>query len=700
MAVLGDHAFVGAGTNGGFASQWNRTPTCKEAASPTPVKVVDLSDPSNPNVAATIDVDAPGAPGKTVPRDVAALHVDHLSVKNDFTGDLLAVALESCNGASDGLVGVNFYDVSNPSNPVLLSHDSRADNIATRDVSLVQRPDGRVFALEANQGSLDGVTGGIHVVDVTAPAAPTQVGSFSHTDTDEFFSFFSTQECRPFNFAQGAAANAAGDTAYVAYQDEELFTLDMANPTGSLPVESHTEYDAAEGNSFRFVPNTDETRALATDEDLSPADTSLTITQGSPQGFTEPGADESGVFRGCEAIWGAPLYQQADSSIDDQQIAFVGGKPDGNGDFGCERTDYDGVDVAGKIVVVFRGGCFFDRKARVAQDPNQDGDTADGGAALLIANSQADHHTDEGSGVLFSPDAGDPGDAGVEIPLAMITQEAGTAIADAIEDGETVKGTLADTADTWGGLRIFDLTGSSPKQVGTFTAPHTTTLPPDDGLEGLYHATNATFTDDGNALVAYMSDGLRLADLSDPADPREAAHYVPPAVADPTGNYPTEPLVVDVATFDDLVVISDINGGLYVLDVDAVPEGCTIVGTPGDDTLAGTDGDDTICGLGGDDTISAGDGADTVLGGDDNDTIKGQMGNDTLEGEAGDDTVRGNRGADEVTGGDGADTLEGNRGDDTLDGVDGVEGNDALNGGRGSDSCTADPRDTIRNCES
>lgn len=64
-----------------------------------------------------------------------------------------------------------------------------------------------------------------------------------------------------------------------------------------------------------------------------------------------------------------------------------------------------------------------------------------------------------------------------------------------------------------------------------------------------------------------MSDGLRVVDAGTPAAPKGRAFYVPPAVADPTGNYATVPLVVDVEKLGSRFVIADISGGLYVLNV-------------------------------------------------------------------------------------------------------------------------------------
>lgn len=560
VSVLDGHAYVGVGTNGGFAAQWNKTAKCSDpsdTSTPAPsVKVVSLAGP-NPTLVTTIPIGAPGAESATIARDVATLRVS--AVGSTVARDLLAVALESCK-RDEGLVGVNFYDVTNPAQPILLSHDDRfVGNTATRDVSLVQRADGRVFALEANQG---GLGGGIFVVDITVPTTPVTVGQLSQSN----FSSVSNPplECRPFSFAQGATPNAAGTKAYGAYSDEGLFVLDISNPNPAVELTgTQRKHDAdEEGNSFSFVPNGDESRALATAEDLLPAKTTLTVSTGSASTVTEPGQTTPGVFRGCEALWGAPLYRQATPSVTSTvEYALTG----------CKTSEYSGRDVAGKIVVVDRGGslddgriCRFDDKGRVAQDPNNDGDRSDGAAAVLVANTGTDHHG-TGTNFLFSPDTVVPGDAGVFIPVVTITREARDAIFEArITNGETVSATLADNADTWGAVRILDPASTAPPTV--FNAPHTTVLTPGDGL---YHAVNGIWggSADKQALVAWMSDGLRVVDASVVTAPKARAYYVPPAAIDNTGQYGTVPLVVGVARHGSQVVITDINGGLYVLNV-------------------------------------------------------------------------------------------------------------------------------------
>ncbi len=703
LDVLGDFAYVGAGTNGGFAAQWNKTPTCNAASK---VKVVSLKDPTDPAVVSTIDLALPGeAPGATLARAVSVINVKPLASTNAFTGDLLAVALESCQGG--GRLGVDLYDVSDPSSPSRIGIDTPVIGTATRDVSLVQRPDGRVLALAANQ------SGGIRVLDVTAPSAPAPIGTFSVGNTT------SARGCRPFSFAQGVTTNAAGSRAYAAFGDAGLVTLDISNPMPGSPPPKLAEalYDASEeGNSFRFVPNADETAALATDDDVLPATTTLTVKTGSASAVTETGGSGPGVFKGCTAIWGAgapltgPLYRRTATALTDRQVVFV---PNG----GCAAADFDGLDVEGKIVLGDRG-CDFATKARFAEMREA--------VAVLIGNTSAGQP-------VFSPDSADAVDAGITIPLDVISSQASSAIKASIASGETVTATLADTPGTWGALRIFNLPSppANPTQTAIFNAPRTKALTPGNGL---YHAVNPLWDGD-RALVAWMSDGLRVVDLKDRSAPRAGPFYVPPGVADPTGNYGTVPLVVDVAKLGDRVVVSDINGGLYVLDLrapslvgggpdtgvddplsgvgdDLVPgvgapfTGCptrvgnvingssasnSITGTAGADRIFAGSGGDRVDGLAGADCLDLGAGADRGRGGPDDDLVLGRRGRDRISGSSGSDRLRGGPDRDRISGDASNDTVLGDRGNDVILGgsgndlLRGVSGRDRLFGGAGRD---------------
>lgn len=102
----------------------------------------------------------------------------------------------------------------------------------------------------------------------------------------------------------------------------------------------------------------------------------------------------------------------------------------------------------------------------------------------------------------------------------------------------------------------------------------------------------------GLAFTTWMSDGLRILDVSRPLALREVGSFVPPAVGDPSPgagagptnrrgeagslmrgqSWPTRPLVASVDVIrkgerSGIVVVSDVNAGLYVLAFDVALDG-------------------------------------------------------------------------------------------------------------------------------
>jgi hypothetical protein len=173
-----------------------------------------------------------------------------------------------------------------------------------------------------------------------------------------------------------------------------------------------------------------------------------------------------------------------------------------------------------------------------------------------------------------SPDAvawgGDP--KGLTIPGVMIDEPDANTLRAALcpslvngqcATGAAVHGSLVDGPGQWGGLRVLDVdpdTGMT--QVALLHSPHGTTFPPPD--QGVY-APGPSVVAGKLAYVTWHADGLRVIDLSQ-QPPREVAHFVPPDTPDPTNTLPAKASVVGVAVSANLVVISDTNSGLYVLD--------------------------------------------------------------------------------------------------------------------------------------
>jgi len=178
--------------------------------------------------------------------------------------------------------------------------------------------------------------------------------------------------------------------------------------------------------------------------------------------------------------------------------------------------------------------------------------------------------------------------AAVRVQWSGATAE-GTAYADSFSFVPVgLRGTLKDNQGVWGEQKIVDFSVDPPAVVGTYKSPTSTVWPPPSN--GVYMPREARVLDNDIAFTTWMTDGLRVLDLSDPSTPKQLAAFMPPGVADPSGtagagpnnaagggslqrgiSWPTQRLItgVDVRKLSATsarIVVSDINGGLSVLD--------------------------------------------------------------------------------------------------------------------------------------
>ena len=96
-------------------------------------------------------------------------------------------------------------------------------------------------------------------------------------------------------------------------------------------------------------------------------------------------------------------------------------------------------------------------------------------------------------------------------------------------------------------------------------------------LGGLYSAHELVL--DGRYLYAtWLSGGLRVVDLLDPEEPVEVGSFVPPTRIDPQGHFASPngtiglPLAWSVRVVDDLIFVSDLNTGLWILRMEVPVE--------------------------------------------------------------------------------------------------------------------------------
>ncbi len=245
----------------------------------TTVKVVDISDPTNPQVVK--ELAAPNA--DCSPQDVK---VETINTKH-FHGDLLVVGNDGC------FTGVQLYDVSDPTNPTLLSesgpgfvHNTYLYQRGNRAYVLLAVPFAEVF---------DGF-GDFVVMDITDPTDPQIIADWG-AGKDGGIAFGSpifpvppfppgsdctpppgTPElCRGDSFPgvllHDVWASTNGGTAYLSYWDAGLILLDISDPTNPTFLgrgEEPPTFGNDEGNAHVAVPAQGGNLVLVGDEDFVP----------------------------------------------------------------------------------------------------------------------------------------------------------------------------------------------------------------------------------------------------------------------------------------------------------------------------------------------------------------------------------------------------------------------------------------------
>lgn len=467
-----------------------------------------------------VDVSNPAAP-RSYPAIVSNTNSNYedvvvIDVKTStFEGALMAVGLQACR--ENGSPGVEFWDVTNPAQPRRLSFSSTGVG-GVHELSMFQRGD-RVYALLAVPFSeLAGTGGDLRIIDATDPERPISVIDWGIQGDLGLDPTTLPQGLLTTTYLHSVAANPEGTTAYLSYWDAGVLMLDISDPAKPVYLGRTTYAASEEGNAHSISLAKSGNLLLVNDEDYNPAGAVLEVDSPS---------DLAGPVLTLEQPLGRPMCTVGPIGAD---AAYLGQA--------CTREAFIS-DPSGKIAVAEMGGCPVRDKVLAAQQ-------AGARALLLISNFPT----------RLASATGDPRD--ITIPVAVIPLRQGRQIRAALNRGQSVNLRLGPEPNaSWGYLRIFDTSRvQEPKQISTFATENSRRCPPQDG--GTYTIHNTVVVGD-TVYASWYSDGVRVIDISDAANPRETGFYVPPDRPDRK----TSTWGVFVA--NDLVYLSDITTGLHIL---------------------------------------------------------------------------------------------------------------------------------------
>ena len=207
-------------------------------------------------------------------------------------------------------------------------------------------------------------------------------------------------------------------------------------------------------------------------------------------------------------------------------------------------------DPDGAIALIERGACRFDHKIAWAQEQGAVGAIVyDNVPGLVLMDGESP--VTEGPEEVLGTE--------ITIPGISVEQATGQLMVNELEAGETVTVEAASEFVGWGFLRFYDISDpANPVQIATFATENT--FNPDVATEGVWSVHNPEVR--GSTLYAsWYSDGVRVIDISDPANPRESAFWAGEGA--PEGAPPVD--IWSVVPHRDLVVASDRDFGLYIL---------------------------------------------------------------------------------------------------------------------------------------
>lgn len=512
--ALGNYAYVGTFSSGtsGF---------CPE----TGVKIVDVSDPTNPSFVGNL-----ASPALTRANDVK---VENVNTKY-FHGDLLVHSNEPCATGGDG--GVVLYDVSDPTAPVRLGaaydindflNGPNFEAFGVHNAWIFEQGNKAYIAVVANISPDDY---DFRILDASNPAEAVEVGRWSSTVSPDA----PPAETRGTSRSLGLhdiTVDGKGRVAYLSYWDAGYILLDVSDPANPSFMGVGPWPDGAEGNAHAAWPGRGGNLMVTSDEDFSANGLGLLTT-------SVPLGSFGTNHEAAEAAFTPPLS----GPFGPHDIAWVG-KGDGIDSargFGCAADPNNpntsgpavpyGESVAGKFALIQRGACRFDEKIAVAESQGAIG-------AIVFNDAREDVLTMGGNPI-------------VSIPGIFIRGSRGNELAALREANTAVQGTMAPGQfNGWGFVRVWDT--SDPGNIELLAD---VTLPSTFDMSAPNPFGSHNVMVRGNtAYISWYADGLVVVDISDPTNPQVLAQGV-----DPGDNY------WGVYVQGDLIFASDRDTGLKI----------------------------------------------------------------------------------------------------------------------------------------
>jgi hypothetical protein len=475
--------------------------------------------------------------------------------------DILAIGLQDCgNSATEGTVGLELYDITNPRSPQLLSLFNGADFpqiFATptdeahghvHELDVTKTPSGRVLALlsspdlEALTSDALGINGAgdMLIVDITNPAAPFLAGEWGVLDEPTlgvpyYLSVLAGGDARTLDHS--VRANKNGTLAYLSYWDAGFIILDISDPSDPTLL-GHTTYAPGEEGNAHSVDESPNGRFLAAaDEDFSPFELQFTSS-------AFPGLRDA-----FEGVFTVPIVTLPGRAMQGEVVHVGRGCP-ADVALGLPVADPYLANPAGKIALIERGLCRFDNKIARAQ--------LAGAIGAIVYNNAANGETP----VLMGGDSpvllGSPDVIGTTITIPGISVVRSTGLL-LVGGTPPVTARAAAVFNGWGGLRFFDISDpANPVQLSTFATPNTNNE--DVALDGIWSVHNPEWLNK-KVFASWYSDGIRVLDVRDPTAPEEVASWT--GAGAPSDAPPV--MIWSVVPHDGLLLASDRNYGLYIL---------------------------------------------------------------------------------------------------------------------------------------